>query len=129
MPRTVGTSHRLQALTLFILNTFMPHFGELAGHITVFMKLKGIVKSAIAVLVIAGAAVMAQSFTSAEPSSTEATQSPKFVKTNARCNKCGCSGYRGYKHMNGTFEGACSNGDGHGHTCGHSPEHHGLRSW
>ena len=32
------------------------------------------------------------------------------------------------KH-NGTYEGACSNTDGHGHTCGHGPEKHGLRKW
>lgn len=52
-----------------------------------------------------------------------------FVKTKNKCSKCGCSGYWGYKHGNGTYEGNCSNSDGHGHTCGHGPEKHGLRKW
>lgn len=52
-----------------------------------------------------------------------------FVKTKNKCSKCGCSGYWGYKHGNGTYEGKCSNSDGHGHTCGHGPEKHGLRKW
>lgn len=53
-----------------------------------------------------------------------------FVKTKNKCSKCsGCSGYWGYKHGNGTYEGSCSNTDGHGHTCGHSPEKHGLKKW
>lgn len=53
-----------------------------------------------------------------------------FVKTKNKCSKCsGCSGYWGYKHGNGTYEGRCSNTDGHGHTCGHGPEKHGLRKW
>ena len=55
----------------------------------------------------------------------------QFVKTRNRCTKsnCSCSGYWGYKHNNGTYEGTCSNTDGHGHTCGHGPEKHGLRKW
>lgn len=54
----------------------------------------------------------------------------KFEKTRNKCSKCsGCSGYWGYKHDNGTYEGACSNTDGHGHTCGHGPEKHGLKKW
>lgn len=53
-----------------------------------------------------------------------------FVKTKNKCSKCdGCSGYWGYKHGNGTYEGRCSNTDGHGHTCGHGPGKHGLRKW
>ena len=53
-----------------------------------------------------------------------------FVKTKSGCSRCsGCSGYWGYKHLNGTYEGDCSNSDGHGHTCGHGPEKHGLRKW
>lgn len=52
-----------------------------------------------------------------------------FVKTHNSCSKCDCSGYWGYKHGNGTYEGNCSNSDGHGHTCGHGPEKHGLRKW
>ena len=54
-----------------------------------------------------------------------------FVKTNARCRRgnCQCSGYWGIKHYNGTYEGSCRNSDGFGHTCGHSPQHHGLREW
>jgi len=64
-------------------------------------------------------------------SCTKATadNSRRFVKTSYRCDKCGCKGYHGYYHSNGTYEGRCSNSDSHGHTCGHSPEHHGLRSW
>lgn len=53
----------------------------------------------------------------------------QYVKTNFGCDKCSCSGYWGYKHANGSYEGACSNTDQWGHKCGHSPEHHGLRSW
>lgn len=53
-----------------------------------------------------------------------------FVKTKNKCSKCsGCFGYWGYKHGNGTYEGSCSNTDGHSHTCGHGPEKHGLRKW
>lgn len=54
-----------------------------------------------------------------------------FVKTNYKCkhNSCDCSGYWGYKHGNGTYEGKCQNSDGWGHTCNHSPEDHGLKSW
>ena len=54
-----------------------------------------------------------------------------FVKTNYKCkhNSCDCSGYWGYKHSNGTYEGKCQNSDGWGHTCNHSPEDHGLKSW
>lgn len=52
-----------------------------------------------------------------------------FVKTRNGCSKCDCSGYWGYKHGNGTYEGRCSNSDGHGHTCGHGPEKHGLKKW
>lgn len=116
----------------FLFNTLTPDSGEPAGHnILPFMKVKGIIKSCAAVVLILGAAMMVQSFSVAEPSSTEGGISPSrtFVRTNARCGRCGCSGYHGYKHLNGTFEGACSNSDGHGHTCRHSPEHHGLRSW
>ncbi len=54
-----------------------------------------------------------------------------FVKTNAKCrnSNCQCSGYWGYRHGNGTYEGNCCNTDGFGHTCGHGPEAHGLRRW
>ncbi|MCC8118169.1 MAG: hypothetical protein LIP09_05385 [Bacteroidales bacterium] len=53
-----------------------------------------------------------------------------YVKTKFKCDKCsGCSGYWGYRHQNGTYEGNCRNSDGHGHTCGHSPQHHGLKAW
>lgn len=53
----------------------------------------------------------------------------KPVKTNAKCNKCSCSGYQGIYHTNGTYEGNCSNTDQWGHRCGHGPEAHGLRKW
>lgn len=55
--------------------------------------------------------------------------SKTFVKTKYSCGKCSCSGYWGYKHSNGTYEGYCSNTDKWGHKCGHSPEAHGLSSW
>lgn len=57
------------------------------------------------------------------------SSSRKFEKTRARCSKCGCTGYWGYKHQNGHYEGNCSNTDGHGHTCNHGPEKHGLKKW
>lgn len=56
-------------------------------------------------------------------------QGKSFVKTNAKCKKCSCSGYWGYYHSNGTYEGNCSNTDQWGHSCGHGPEAHGLRKW
>lgn len=52
-----------------------------------------------------------------------------FVKTKNKCSKCSCSGYWGYKHANGTYEGNCSNTDKWGYTCKHGPEKHGLRKW
>lgn len=60
-------------------------------------------------------------------------QTSWFVKTTYKCSICksgnGCSGYWGIYHTNGTYEGTCKNSDGWGHTCGHSPEKHGLKSW
>ena len=77
--------------------------------------------------------------TEAEPNTDSITDSDyesemqsstvKFVKTGYRCKKCSCSGYWGYKHLNGTYEGNCMNTDKYGHRCGHSPQHHGLRKW
>jgi len=52
-----------------------------------------------------------------------------FKKTNIKCDKCSCSGYWGYYHTNGTWEGPCQNTDKFGHTCRHSPEQHGLKSF
>lgn len=96
------------------------------------MKLKSIIKAGIAVVALIGIAFTVQSFSTPEPVATESSvSSKKFVKTKNKCTKsnCSCSGYWGYKHQNGTYEGACSNTDGHGHTCGHGPEKHGLRKW
>ncbi len=53
----------------------------------------------------------------------------KFEKTHNKCSTCSCTGYWGYKHQNGAYEGKCSNKDSHGHTCGHGPEKHGLKKW
>ena len=53
----------------------------------------------------------------------------RYVETSYDCDECSCDGYYGYKHTNGTYEGACQNTDKWGHRCGHSPEDHGLRSW
>lgn len=94
------------------------------------MKRKRLFKLAAMAVAIVLAAVVSQSFAS----SSEAPRTDKyrtFVKTSCRCQKsnCKCSGYRGYKHGNGTYEGACSNTDGYGHTCGHGPEKHGLKRW
>lgn len=55
--------------------------------------------------------------------------SKTFVKTKNKCSKCSCSGYWGYKHQNGTYEGDCSNTDGYGHKCGHRSVKHGLKKW
>lgn len=52
-----------------------------------------------------------------------------FTKTKNKCTKCSCKGYWGIKHYNGTYEGRCSNSDSHGHSCGHDPQHHGLRKY
>ena len=100
------------------------------------MKLRNILKvTACAVLAI-GIAFTVEAFAAPESvansvASSSSTKTKKFVKTKNKCQKsnCSCSGYWGYKHDNGTYEGACSNTDGHGHTCGHGPEKHGLRKW
>ncbi len=94
------------------------------------MKVKKIIGSVAAVAALTAVAFVAQSFSAPEaPSSSKPTT--RFVKTSNRCShsNCSCSGYWGLKHDNGTYEGACSNTDGHGHTCGHGPEKHGLRRW
>ena len=94
------------------------------------MKLKKIITVCIAIVVIAGVAFSVQSYATPNPASTTSSvKTKKFVKTKNKCTKCSCSGYWGYKHQNGTYEGACSNRDCHGYTCGHSPEKHGLKRW
>lgn len=102
------------------------------------MNIKRITKVFVTFVAVAGFAFMVQSFAAIEPSSsnapsatTSSVKAKKFVKTKNKCTKsnCSCSGYWGYKHDNGTYEGACSNTDGHGHTCGHGPEKHGLKKW
>lgn len=62
---------------------------------------------------------------------SSASGSATFTKTKNRCthSACHCPGYWGYKHLNGTYEGKCSNWDGNGYHCGHSPSHHGLRNF
>lgn len=93
------------------------------------MKSK-IFRGLLGLVAIAAVAVVTQSYASSEASSAQ-DRNRTFVKTSYRCKKsnCSCSGYWGYKHRNGTYEGACSNTDGHGHRCGHGPEQHGLRKW
>lgn len=96
------------------------------------MELKKFTTIVIAIVAVIAIAFTVQSFTAPEPSATASTvKTKKFVKTKNKCTKsnCSCSGYWGYKHDNGTYEGACSNTDGHGHTCGHGPEKHGLKKW
>ena len=61
--------------------------------------------------------------------SVASENSKKFVKTKNKCTKCSCSGYWGYKHLNGRYEGNCSITDKWGHKCGHGPEKHGLKKW
>ena len=93
------------------------------------MKTKKLI---IGLFLIAGITSDAIALTNANAKETtdiEQQDRKTFVKTRARCNKCQCSGYWGYYHTNGTYEGSCQNTDGWGHRCGHSPEHHGLRSW
>lgn len=92
------------------------------------MKLKKLITAGIAIIAILGIAFTMQSFTAPE-SVASASSTKTFVKTKYKCSKCSCSGYWGYKHQNGTYEGACSNTDAYGHRCGHSPEKHGLRKW
>ncbi len=96
------------------------------------MKLKKLTTGIIAVCAVVSIALIAQSFVSSEPPSSSANDKYRtFVKTKNKCQKsnCNCSGYWGYKHGNGTYEGKCQNSDGHGHTCGHGPEKHGLKKW
>lgn len=96
------------------------------------MKLKKFTTAVIAIVAVIAIAFMVQSFATPEPSATvSTTKTKKFVKTKNKCTKsnCSCSGYWGYKHDNGTYEGTCSNTDGHGHTCGHGPEKHRLKKW
>lgn len=97
------------------------------------MKLKKFITAGIAVIAIAGMAFTIQSAGTPDSAAAavSASKTKKFVKTKNKCTKsnCSCSGYWGYKHQNGTYEGACSNTDGHGHTCGHGPEKHGLKKW
>ena len=73
----------------------------------------------------------ARGASAAESATMSADQYRTFVKTSYRCGRgsCKCSGYWGIKHHNGTYEGSCRNSDGYGHTCGHSPKDHGLRTW
>ena len=100
------------------------------------MKLKKSTTVIIAFVAIIGIAFSTQSFAAPE-SAPEPSEAPsavstkKFVKTRNKCSNshCSCSGYWGYKHENGTYEGSCSNSDGWGHTCGHGPEKHGLKKW
>lgn len=94
------------------------------------MKIKKSLKYLTMVAATVAVALSMQSF-------TPSADTPKgdryrtFVKTKNRCQSsiCSCSGYWGYRHGNNTYEGRCSNMDGHGHTCGHGPEKHGLRKW
>ncbi len=72
------------------------------------MKLNELTKGIIALFTVAFIALMAQSFVTAEPSSLSAGDKYRtFVKTKNKCHKsnCSCSGYWGYKHGNGTYEG------------------------
>lgn len=97
------------------------------------MERKKIFKLILDVVSIVIIILLVQSFTFVNSSdmSANSTQYKKFVKTKNKCTKsnCSCSGYWGYMHLNGTYEGNCLNTDGHGHRCGHGPEKHGLKKW
>ncbi len=94
------------------------------------MKLRKVKIAWAAAVAALAVAFSVQMFASAEANpAPSATSTKKFVKTNYRCSKCSCSGYWGYLHDNGTYEGACSNRDKWGHKCGHGPEKHGLKKW
>lgn len=96
------------------------------------MKIKRLNGILVPIVALAGIALTTQAFMSPMTPETKIEAIGKktvFVKTSYRCSKCSCTGYWGYKHPNGRYEGACSNRDKGGHTCGHSPEKHGLKSW
>lgn len=94
------------------------------------MKTK-VMEVGVSIIMAIGIIFMMQSFVTMDVASTTtlSNSNKKFVKTESQCAKsnCSCSGYWGYKHQNGTYEGACYNTDGYGHTCGHGPEKHGLK--
>lgn len=96
------------------------------------VKIEKIMKAVIAVTAVICFTATVQSFVTNAPIPTaelSTSSNKKFVKTKNKCSKCSCSGYWGYKHANGTYEGNCSNSDRYGHTCKHGPEKHGLRKW
>ncbi len=100
------------------------------------MKIRKTVKVLISIVAVAAVIMVAltidtskQSETPSFAASASLANTKKFVKTKNKCSKCSCSGYWGYKHDNGTYEGACSNTDKWGHKCGHDPEKHGLKKW
>ena len=100
------------------------------------MKIRKIIKMLASVIAVVGLTMAAVSFAAPSHSETSSlgasatlANTKKFVKTKNKCSTCSCSGYWGYKHDNGTYEGACSNTDKWGHKCGHGPEKHGLRKW
>lgn len=102
------------------------------------MRIKNFSKQIVSVTAAISLAMMVLSFAAPSQSegqtyssSSSTTNTKKYVKTKNKCQKsnCSCSGYWGYKHANGTYEGNCQNTDGHGHTCGHGPEKHGLKKW
>ncbi len=94
------------------------------------MKPKKLTTAIVAFVAVMGTAFAVHSFAAPDPAPT-AGSSRKFEKTKNKCtnSNCQCSGYWGYKHLNGTYEGSCANSDGFGHTCKHGPEKHGLRKW
>ncbi len=96
------------------------------------MNIKKSISATVAIIAIVCLAATVRSFAAPENTSTTVTSSAdtkKFVKTKNKCSKCSCLGYWGYKHQNGAYEGACSNRDSHGYTCGHGPEKHRLKKW
>lgn len=95
------------------------------------MNIKRIAKFSAATVAAVVIALIVQSFVAPAPGAHPKDDKYRtFVKTKKKCSKCsGCNGYWGYKHGNGTYEGNCQNTDGHGHTCGHGPEKHGLKKW
>lgn len=100
------------------------------------MRINIFSKKLLFVTVAISLAIVALSFTAPSQSEVQALSSSsattnikKFVKTKNKCSTCSCSGYWGYKHDNGTYEGSCSNTDKWGYKCSHGPEKHGLKKW
>lgn len=58
---------------------------------------------------------------------SDLSEKPVIVKgASCKHSGCYCSEYHGKQTSTGQYKGKCTNTNGWGHTCGHSPEEHGL---